>query len=83
MLHKYWITFDKSTNASFFNLGCGVTAYNEEDALELLRDRFAPEDEIPEVAAITEIHALDQLEKNHVMPNISNPVARGVWFPMS
>jgi hypothetical protein len=29
-LHRYWFTFDEPPKASFFGLGCGVTAVDRE-----------------------------------------------------
>jgi hypothetical protein len=37
-LHKYWFRFEKIAKPTAVNLGCGVTAYSEQDALELLRN---------------------------------------------
>jgi hypothetical protein len=36
--HRYWFTFHDPPEASFFALGCGVTAVDREDAERLLLD---------------------------------------------
>jgi hypothetical protein len=62
-------------------MGCGITAYDEEDAKRMLHERvFAiyPPCEIREVIVDVDVTTL---EKNHVRPNMGPPALRGVWFP--
>src|SRR5688572_1906944 len=36
LLHRYWFEFEPSLTPSFINMGCGVTAYDYDDAVSLL-----------------------------------------------
>lgn len=81
MLHRYWFRFLKSSEPSILNTGCGVTALNEEDARHLVRERVFPvhgEREIVDVVPDVDVSTLDQ---GHVIPNMTSPLPRGVWFP--
>jgi hypothetical protein len=67
-LHQYWIELDAESRLlrSF-----GVTAYDEVDALELLRDEFVrAELEFPPVRGVRLDHD-HRWRKKH----------RGIWFP--
>jgi len=80
LLRRYWFTFQQSSQPTPLNLGCGVTAYNYDDALELLRDRVfgGREAAVADVIADVDVSTLD---KAHVLPNMGSAVTRGVWFP--
>ena len=81
-LHRFWFTFKKTQPFSPLNIGCGVTAYHYEDALEILKSTVfsgKPMLEINSVAEDVDVQALDQ---NHVIPNMGLVTNRGVWFPL-
>ena len=71
-MRPYWIGTDRP-----MNLGVGVTAQSEEDAVALFRNVW-PADQIVDIKAISDIRDLDQA---HVAPNIGNWLRRGIWFP--
>ena len=81
-LRRYWFTFEKSSNPTPLNLGCGVTAFDYEDALSLLRERVFIKEPLPTI--IHHIGDIDvsTLEKNHVFPNMGLVTDRGIWFPL-
>ena len=63
------------------HLGIGVTAYTRQEAEAQARDaadRLAWELDRSEVVVDVDIRDLDQ---NHVVPNMTAAVWRGVWFP--
>ena len=65
-------------------LGIGVTAYSLSDAHALIAEQASrvlsgPELEILEVTENVDVRSLDQA---HVIPNMSPPTLRGVWFPL-
>jgi hypothetical protein len=60
-------------------VGCGVTAFDRDDALRLVADALGTD---PPPAAITEDVDVTALDENHVLPNMFPPNERGVWFPM-
>ena len=81
ILTRYWFTFPKLPDKAALNLGCGVTAYNYEDAIDLLRERVFGGME-PTVLAFAENVDVTNLDKSHVIPNMGQVIARGVWFPL-
>jgi hypothetical protein len=62
-------------------LGCGVTAYDYADALELVRQRVFSNAAMPPVVEIIENVELTCQEPCYVLPNMGLPFRRGVWFP--
>lgn len=56
LLHRYWIEFE-STGKDFwpeYRDGCGVTAYDREEALRLLQEKVFPSEQLPPVKRIVE-----------------------------
>lgn len=84
MLIRYWIKFElpdvSSTNFGI-GYGCGVTAHNWDDALNLLREKLFEEHPIPPINSVIEDIDVSTLDHGHVIPNMGVPVVRGVWFP--
>ena len=71
-----WFTFAPREHAEL-GLGAGVTAVDEADAVALLEARFGN----LEIVHVKTVHHIDELEQNHVRPNMSNFLKRGIWFP--
>ncbi len=80
MLKRFWFNFSPLP-LSPVNLGCGVTAYDYNDALKLLKEKLFGGIQMPDIAAVIEDVDISTLDKNHVTPNMELPVARGIWFP--
>ena len=80
MLRRLWIRFSPLPDDSL-SLGCGVTAYDYDDAVTLLKDRVFPESQVPEVIDVTENVDLSTLDQGRVIPNMEVPYFRVVWFP--
>jgi hypothetical protein len=82
-LHRYWFDFDLQAGEGPIGTaaGCGVTAYDREDAQHLLRERVF-RGELPPVERVVEDIDVSTLDPGHVLPNMSAPNRRGVWFPM-
>ena len=72
-LSSYWI--EVSTRALG---GFGVTAFSPEDAMRLVAE--ANLDVGSTEPAITEVR-FDELDTNHVVPNMGVISRRGVWYP--
>jgi hypothetical protein len=84
MLRRYWFEFDFSQDenlASSCKQGCGVTAYDYDDALALMENMVFKDAGLPPVRKVVEDIDISTLDENHVRPNIGIPVFRGVWFP--
>lgn len=81
MYSRYWIEFKRFDYPTVLNLGCGVTAESQEAALALVGS-LVFEGKPFEVARIIANVSLNDLDEGHVLPNMGNPVIRGVWFPL-
>ena len=77
ILTKYWLSFNEKTS---YPLGVGVTAYSLEDAEALVAKRLFSNGYVPAFNQKM-INSLDDLEQNHVLPNIGHITFRGIWFP--
>lgn len=82
MLHRYWFKFSHISTPSVLNMGCGITAYDLDDAKSLLHEKVFSvhgSGDIAEVIIDVDIRTLDQ---GRVIPNMAPPSNRGVWFPL-
>jgi hypothetical protein len=80
-LKRYWFNFEKFGRPTPLNLGCGVTAYDYGDALNILRARVFAGKELPAIVGYTEDVDMSALDQKHVLPNMGLVTIRGVWFP--
>ena len=69
----YWVTFVEH------GLGCGVTAVDEADCRRLVEGSSFFEGR--DIASVAEVRNVDELDQNHVVPNVGNIFMRGFWFP--
>ncbi len=81
LLHRYWFEFEAGALPLGARLGCGVTAYNEEDARRLLANAVFRGSAFPRVRRVVEDVDVSTLDAGHVLPNMLPPTNRGVWFP--
>jgi hypothetical protein len=83
-LRRFWFKFDfKLGDGSPPGLliGCGITAYNYEDAIEILKTKVFHGD-VPIPKKVIEDVDISNLDPGHVIPNMALPINRGVWFPL-
>ena len=82
---RYWFEFNLAYYPSLppgIRMGCGVTAFNYEDALNIIQDKiFNHHTMAPIVNVITGID-LSTLDKDHILSNAGLPNVRGIWFPL-
>ncbi len=78
-MQPYWLTFKNAPKFSGLGFGAGITAYSEDDARDICAKAFGSEHQLKE---IRRIQTMDEIEQNHVRPNMGNFFARGVWFPL-
>jgi hypothetical protein len=84
MLTRFWFKFRRTSPPDLLSMGVGITAYDLADARRMLREQVFPlygEEPVDEAEVIENID-VRTLEEKHVRPNMGNPAARGVWFPM-
>lgn len=80
-LHRFWIRFENLEPYHSITLGCGVTAYNFEDAVLLLGRHVFAGRNIPAISSVIEDIDVRMLDKGHVLPNMGVVALRGIWFP--
>lgn len=86
MLRRFWFQFDlpqAQAQLVSYGLGCGVTAYDYEDAVALIKERVFKDTEMPDIRNVVEDVDVSTLDAKDVKPNMGMPVFRGVWFPVS
>ena len=80
-LHRFWFKFSSIPLPNSLRLGCGVTAYNYDDALVILQETVFSSREFPEIESFVADVDISDLDQKHVIPNMEAPVWLGVWFP--
>jgi hypothetical protein len=76
-LTAFWVSFPLNYD---FPLGFGVTAWSEQDALELLEERGFDYHRRAKKVDVRAGVTVDELDR-HVRPNMGPIVVRGVWYP--
>jgi hypothetical protein len=79
-MKRYWITFPHVGRPHPIELGCGVTAWNYDDALLLIRAAF-PDLALGSPQKVVENIDVSTLDAGHVLPNLGNVLKRGIWWP--
>jgi len=85
LLKRFWFKFlleDISKYPGGIGYGCGVTALNYDDAVNLLKAKVFIDIGMPEIDMIIENININDLDQGHVVVNMNPPNRRGVWFPM-
>jgi len=84
-LIRYWFIFEKNETNWVTGWGCGVTAYNYDDAIYLLnRYMFNKGNVMPIIKDVIENIDVSTLDPNHILPNLAlglPPNFRGIWYP--
>jgi hypothetical protein len=82
-LKRFWFEFTIVNVCNYpagVGYGCGVTAYDLDDAMKILNKLFK-NDKIPSIKKVIENVDLQTLDQHHVIPNMNPPIDRGIWFP--
>lgn len=82
MLHRYWFVFENAPEFNPLNLGCGISAYSYDDAVQLLRSRVGGKEVTLKISSVVEDVDIDTLDSGHVLPNLGDVTVRGIWFPL-
>lgn len=80
----FWIAFPGMTAFNLpggAGLGVGVTAIDERDAVALVQAVVFDGGRLPECYSIEWLRSLDDLDQNHVRPNMGFHLRRRVWYP--
>ncbi len=81
-LRRFWFTFKNPPLFSPLGLGCGITAFDYEDAVNILVSMVFSDESLPEIDSVIEDVNIQTLDQKRVVPNIGLVVVRGVWFPL-
>jgi hypothetical protein len=82
LLRRYWFEFEAGDLPPGVALGCGVTAYSDDDARTLLAATVFRGASLPSVRRMLSDVDVSTLDADHVLPNMLEPATRGIWFPM-
>jgi hypothetical protein len=77
---RYWFEFENNVPYGM-KIGCGVTAYSYSDALNILKDKVFKDSSQFQIKRVIEDVDVSTLDPGHVLPNMSPPNLRGIWFP--
>jgi hypothetical protein len=80
-LRRYWFKFGNLGKFDRLYFGCGITAYDYDDAMTILRERVFHGGLVPQPDSAIEDVDVSTLDAGHVLPNMDVPIYRGVWFP--
>jgi hypothetical protein len=80
-LNRFWFRFERFSDPTALNFGCGVTAFDRSDAETILKSTVFANQSIPKIEDVIENIEFEMLESRHVAPNIGVMSVRGVWFP--
>jgi hypothetical protein len=77
-LRRFWLKFDGSDMRH--GLGCGVTAWTEDDALQIVQSDVLGGAPIPAFILRADVD-ISMLDAGHILPNMESPNWRGIWYP--
>lgn len=83
-MHRYWFEFCEEPAGELppgCDRGCGVTALDRTDALQILQTYVFGDQVVAPIARVIEDIDIRELDQGHVVPNMEPPNGRGVWFP--
>jgi hypothetical protein len=84
-LRHFWFEFDIPVAADCppgARAGIGVTALDRDDAMEILAERVFRGRVLPEIRREVSEVVFHRLCPWLVLPNMTDPAPRGVWFPV-
>lgn len=86
-LIRFWLTFDYGPppgGITTWNPGpswVGVTAFDYEDALRIVRHEYFPDEPLPPLKSIVEDVDISTIDVLRSYPYYSVPIWRGIWYP--
>lgn len=84
-LIRYWFEFDIKIDINYppgIVIGCGITAFNIEDAYKLLDEKIFISIKRPAIIKTIEHVNISKLDQNHIVHNMGLTNHRGIWFPL-
>lgn len=81
-LFRYWFEFEmKESSGRGGRPWVGVTAWDLEDAREIIRQAVFDGNPLPPVEKLIEDVNIPDLDPKHVLNQMAPPNLRGVWYP--
>ncbi len=86
-LKRYWFEFEfpkpRLSHDAYIPAcgGCGITAFDYDDALNIMRLFMLLENETPIFSRIVENVDISTIEDENILFNLGVPIWRGVWYP--
>jgi len=84
-MKRFWFQFEfdnQMTIPAGLSMGCGITALDYSDAIEILRQKIFKNKKVPHIKKVVENIDVSTLDSGHVLPNMNAPNLRGIWFPI-
>jgi hypothetical protein len=82
-LTRFWFEFEANNEDWRSRTGCGVTAYNYQDAIRLLTKYLFEDAPLPTIIKVIEDIDVSTLDANHILVNLGAPPnLRGIWWPV-
>lgn len=84
-MKRYWFEFNFNETDKIpygLSIGCGVTAFNYEDAIDIIQKKIFTGKKLPNITKEIEAIDVSTLDQGHVIPNMKPPNNRGIWFPI-
>jgi hypothetical protein len=82
-LKRYWFEFERNQIPDHLALGCGVTAYNYDDALYILCKKVFRDSVVPSPKIVIEDIDVSTLDAGPALVNMAPPNLRGISYPLS
>jgi hypothetical protein len=82
LLRRYWVTFTPEPQFTPLSMGCGVTAFDRNDAIRILTKDILSNEKNLVIKNIVEDIDVSTLDQGHVIPNMGLVTERGIWFPL-
>jgi len=82
---RFWFEFKIDSVFNYppgIGLGCGVTAIDYDDAVKILDQKVFNVIGRPPFKKVIEDVDIRELDQGHVIPNMSPPIYRGIWYPL-
>ncbi|MDR2985334.1 MAG: hypothetical protein LBV34_10890 [Nocardiopsaceae bacterium] len=81
-LTRFWFVFDRAASrVARAKPFVGVTAWNREDAEQLVREGMYGGAPLPPIQMVVDNVDVSTLDAGHVLSNMEPPNRRGVWYP--
>ena len=79
-MRRFWFQFEKVPQPTALNLGCGVTAFDRDDAIAIVNEFVSVKGVTPNISGIIDDVDLSGLEDPHIHSNIGTYLCAASGF---